>query len=291
MISISQDLIKRLESGDFSGVRLDSWFRNHDFDYILAIVKGCDKNLDLNMLNFISMYAQYLLLEPNAKDWDLDDLREVIRSSGYIPAMIDRMNYEELVAYWNARIIKMCECILSEVVHVSSRNCGYYGSILEPLFTNANANVRLHCCATLDYSRFLDDSSLRVAKVANIRKQFDQKWNGLMSSLDLSSSREMQRIEFLTSALEKNVIQCGALDVRYQEEDKMTAIFRSLLFNGEVRLEGFDVDIFDTIQDKRVLAATLNELVKEGKIVFREGMMPSYFEDMDRGSVLKRTST
>lgn len=288
MITIKQDVIERLENGDFSEVRLDFWFRNHDFDYILAIVKGCAKNLDLTMLSFVSMYAQYLLVEPNAKDWDYEGLMDVIRSSGTVPVMVDSMTYEELILYWNKWIIEMCEHILSEVIHVGSKHISYCGTMLAPLQTCENDNVRLHCCANLDWSIFLNDSSPRVVKVANIRKEFDQKWSGLASNLDLSASYEKQRIEFLTSALEKNAIQCGSGDIRYPEEDKMLAIFRSLLFEGEVKIDGFDADIFYTIQDKRILATTLNELIKEGKIVFRNGMMPDFFAETKRGAVLKR---
>lgn len=284
MIPIEKETAKKLENGEFSEASLDFWFENHAFGYIFATIKGCDKNLDFDMLNFISMYAQYLLIEPNAKGWDEWGLRELIKNSGSWPGNIDEMSYEELIAYWNGEIIRTCERILNKVVLVGSKHYEYYGPILEQLSMNANDSVRLYCCANLDYSKFLNDSSPRVSKVANIRYQFEQKWNGLSDD-----DNEKQRIKFLTAALEKDAIQCWNGGVGYKEEDRTYAIFRSLLFKGEIWQPEFDKDIFYTIQDRRILADTLNELIKEGKILFRDGIMPSCFGESKDGPVLEKS--
>ncbi len=284
MITIEKNIVNELEKGNFKEVQLDFWFGNHAFKYIFAVIEGCDKNLDFDMLNFISMYAQYLLVKPNAKVWEQEGLRELIENSGSYPCNIDRMTYDELVAYWNKRIVYTCERILNKVVLVGNKHYEYYGSILEQLSTNSNDNVRLYCCANLNYpNKFLNDPSPRVAKVANIRYQFNQKWDRLNDN-----DNEKQRIKFLTAALEKNVIQCWDGDVGYKEEDKVYAIFRSILLKGEIWQPEFDKDIFYTIQDKRILADTLNELIKEEKISFKDGMKPSCFEETKRGPVLKK---
>lgn len=283
MIPIEKDAVKNLEKGEFSEASLNFWFEIYAFGYIFVTIKGCDKNLDFDMLNFISMYAQYLMIEPNAKSWSEGGLRKLIKNFGTWPVNIDRMSYEELISYWNREIIRICERILSKVVLVGSKHYEYYGPILEQLSTNANDNVRLYCCANSDYSKFLNDPSPRVSKVANIRYQFEEKWNSLSDD-----DNEKQQIKFLTAALEKGVIQCQNGDVAYKEEDRMYAMFRSLLFKGEVWQPGFDKDIFYTIQDRRILADTLNQLIKEGKIIFRDGIMPSCFEETKQGPVLKK---
>ena len=42
-------------------------FKNHEFKYILKAVKKCEENLDFDLLELISINAQKLLNNPNAK--------------------------------------------------------------------------------------------------------------------------------------------------------------------------------------------------------------------------------
>lgn len=286
MIKIENDLIKKLEEGDFSGLRLDLWFTYNYFDYIFATIKGCDKNLDYYVLHFISIYAQYLLFNPNAKLWNAIQLRELIENSGHYPGCLAQMTHEELIDYWNEEIVRKCEHILEEVIIVGSKHYESCAPTLEQLYTSENENVRLYCCANLDYSKFLNDPSPRISKVANIRHQFQQKWNSL-NNYDV----EKQRIEFLTAALEKGVIQCWDGGV-ISKEGETHAIFISLLFNkNEIHMPGFDEDIYYTIQDKRILANTLNELIKEGRIAFRDDIILDCFKEMEKNMVLERAKS
>lgn len=278
-----EELLNELRRGNFKDVQLDQWFVDNQFEYIFATLEGCEFKKDYALLHFISMYAQYMLVHPNGKAWNEDILRKMIINSGSYPGNISLMTHEELIDCWNEKIVKICEWILEKVIIIGSKNQEYYEPILEQLSTNANDNVRLYCCANLYYEPFLNDASPRVAKVAAIRQQFDQKWDSLYND-DVTK----QRIQFLTAALEKDVIQCWNGNTHYDEDDKVFAIFRSMLFNGEVWQAGFDYDIFSTIQDKRILADKINDLIVDREVTFRDGMLPSCFDDGRTGAALKK---
>lgn len=283
MITIKEELVKKLKEGDFSYIDLESWFINHEFTYIFAIIEGCEKTLDSDMLYLISIYAQHLLNEPNAKGWHQETLKELIKSTGWYPDM-DNMSHEELIEYWNERIINYCEHILEKVIITGNKNYQYYHPILLELYNHPNDNVRLYCCANLNWEKFLDDNCERVRKVANIRKNFFMKWHSAKLTKE-----EQQQIEFLTAAIKKNAIHCCDGCVGYLEKDKMTALFKSLLFKKSSWIRNFDKDIFYTISDKRILADQINQLIKEGKIVLRENMAPNYFKEENlQGPTLKR---
>lgn len=284
MLIIEQDKVQRLKSGEFSEVDLDDWFSNHAFDYIFATIEGCDKKVDVSLLKFISMYAQYLLVNPNAKGWQEESLRELIKQSGVIPGNIDEMSFDELIDYWNKRIIEYCERILYQVILVGNKHQDYYGRIIEDLYTNENDTVRLYCAANSDYTKFLEDSSPRVRKVANIRNQFYQKWHNISDS-----DNDKPRIRFLKAALEKRAIQCYDGCTICSEEDKMYATFESLLFEKPISQFEFDSDIYYTISDRIILADALNEIIKKENISFREGMTPDCFKE-EKNPVMQMTN-
>lgn len=102
--------------------------------------------------------------------------------------------------------------------------------------------------------KFLNDSSQRVRKVANIRYNFEQNWNNL-------SDEEKERIDFLTTSIENGLIECWDGDIAYKEKDKMFAMFVGKLIQGESWKPSFDSDIFYSIGDKRILANEINKLM------------------------------
>ena len=275
MILIEEDKIKKLENGDFSEININDWFTNSAFDYILATINGCDKNLDFNVLNFISIYAQYLLFEIIEKAKNTKQLKKIIK----IHDNIDKMSDEDIYT----QLTKKYKDILIKVITIGSKHECYH-KILDQLCNSDSTDIRLYCCANYKFFHFIYDPSKRVQKVAYIRYKFDQKWNNLDDN-----DVEKQRILFLTSALKNGVIQCYNGDVSHTEEDKMFAIFRSILFEKEVWEDNFDRDIFYTIEDKKILADSLNGLIKEGRLSFKENVMvPDYFRDLPKEFVLKK---
>jgi len=283
MTLIGNKEIEKLKSGEFSNIPLSDWFNNYAFNYILAVVEGCDKKTDFDTLSLVSQCAEYLLTKPNVKGLGKNALRELIVNNGPYPVKINEMSQKELMDYWEKRVVKICEAILQKVIVVCSRNSEYYGDIIERLSKSSNANVRLYCCANGNYNKFLNDSSQRVRKVANIRYDFEQKWNNLADN-----DAEKERIMFLTSALENELIQCWDGDVAYKEEDRMFAMFFGELLQGETWVDYFDSDIVYAIKDKRILAAEINKLIEEGKIVFKDGVVPDCFSQTKGGPVLMK---
>ena len=271
---IKEDLLKEQQKNIANKEKIELSFKNHDFNYILKVLSMCEKTLDLELLNLISINTQDLLSNPNADKWNKDQLKELIEKSRTIPGCISTMNNKELTDFYNERIVEWCEDILIQIISISSDNYEYFGHILEQLYVNQNKNIRLHCCANGDYTKFLNDPSPRVAKVANIRYNFEKKWNSL-SVNDI----EKQRIEFLISAYKNGEIGFIDNDVLIMEGDDKSSIgFISVLFE-KTNNQIFDSDILYTIKDKRILADTINELIKKGEIVLNHNMIPDYFKN------------
>lgn len=281
MIPIDKETIERLKSGDFNNATIKKWFKNYAFSYIFAMIDGCDKKIDFDTLELISKSAESLLIKPDVKCWNKNSLKELVINSGCYPVKINEMSQNDLINFWESRVIKICESILQSVIQVCSRHTEYYGDIIERLSTNPNANVRLHCCANGNYIKFLNDSSQRVQKVANIRHNFEQNWNNL-------SDEEKERITFLTLSIENGLIECWDGDVAYKEDDKMYAMFLGGLVQGESWNPSFDSDIFYSIGDKRILANEINKLVKEGKLILKKGAVPDCFSQTKDVPVLKK---
>ena len=278
-------LAERLQNGDFSEVNLPLWFESQKYSYIWKTVFGLGKNLNVDMLKYISIYSQALYRlakegvysKMNAEGWGgREGLIEVIKNSGMYPCNISEWSYEKMIAYWDERVVGSCEHILRLIISVGLEFYEHCSSIIEPLSKHDSELVRLAYCCNLDYCQFLNDPSPRVAKVARIRQQFEEKWQSLNDE-----DNEKQRIMFLTEAIKNEQITLMDGAVAYiNHDDWCYAFFGGPLFRAEV--SAFDEDILWYIQDRRILADKLNELIKKGEISFNDGMMPECFQERQR---------
>jgi len=267
-----QERIIEQQKSVLSKENIESLFKNRDFQYILKAVSKCNETMNSELLNLISLSAQDLLSNPNANELDKEQLTELIKKTGCYPGNLERMNYKELIDFYNNCIIKNCEEILIQIILISSKNYECFGHILEQLYNSKNSNVRLHCCGKGDYTKFLSDLSPRVAKVANIRYDFNKKWTSL-SDDDI----EKQRIIFLTSAVENGYI-FGYESDTYLKEEETEVYFIGKLVEETSGYLIIDKDIIETINDRRIFANVINELIKQGKITLKDEMLPECFK-------------
>lgn len=279
-----QEKIIEQQKSVLSEENIESLFKNHDFEYILKAVYKCEENLKVELLYLISIRAQNLLSNPNANMFTKEQLIELFKKTHCYPCGMETMEYKKLADAYNDSIVRCCEDILAKIISVCSNNYEHFGLILEQLYENKNPNVRLHCCGKGDYIRFLNDPSQRVAKVANIRYNFEEKWNSLSED-----DNERKRIQFLMSSK----IGYFIYDVILPDDDKMCISFTTRLFIGEKILD-FDRDILETINDERILADAINELIKQGEIVLNYDVVPECFHNESsipqgiKGPVLER---
>lgn len=237
MEKIDYELEKELSNGNFSRIDLDSWFKTYQYNYIFCAIQGCDKVINVDVLQFIIIYAELLMSNPNP----------------------NLKNDKESVI-WN------CEYLLSQVVIVASRHFEEYKCVIERLFHSESEMVRLYCNANcpLWFSKSHGfEITERIQKVRELRKEFYHCWDeGVFSEITKN------RILFLVKALELKVINY----VSYNREVEFSPIsICSLLFENYVyNISKFDIDVLYVIDDKRILGYCLNKMIEDDYLQFKE---------------------
>ncbi len=264
------NIIEKLKNGDFSNLKINSWFLNYEFDYIMALVEGCDKVINRDVLNLVVLYANYLLNCSN-ENISKEDIKEFLNKKTIHFNM--SISDDDLVMTWSSIVKEKCEQILEKAIIVGLKHHEYYG-IVSRFSMHSNEMLRIFYCANGNFSIFLNDPSERVRKVYQIREEFISKWQTI-------SEDEKANIIFLERSLTFGSIEIFEVGVP-SSVDKVNVILKSLLFNEDLALE-FDWDILYAIQDKRILASKLYEIIKEKEISFKEEMLPVTFK-----GILKR---
>ena len=259
---IDYNLIEKLKTGDFSNIAIDTWFTNYDFEYILALISGCDKKINVDILNLIILYAKYIFNHADQKLSE-EQLKYLLQKTT-VNFNIN-LSYDNLAKTWQSILIEKCEKILEQVIIVGLNHHEYY-SLISSFNTHSSEILRVFYCANGNFSAFLNDPSPRVRKICHIREKFIEKWREM-------SEEEKNKIIFL----EKSFIY-GAIEVLEvgipSKVDRANVVFKSLLFEEAIKVENFDWDILYAIQDKKILTMKLYEIINEKNIKFNEEMFP-----------------
>lgn len=256
---MNEKLIEQLKQGNFSNVQLDEWFEYNDkyFEHIYATIEGCKKNINTYMFKFILMYAQKYYFKAK----DSQSINDITTKD-------------------------ICEEILKRLIIISQSE-PQYKYIIKELDSFPNDIIRLHYCAYIDHKRYLNDSSLRIKKVANIINDY---YNG--KTMEISKNHDFELHNFLTYAIKYGAIQIVSLYTP-TKTDEVTAIqFKSMLFDWNNKtinpnLMTFDVDILYTIPEKGILASIILDWIRNGTISFKAGMTPECFKQTDENSLKK----
>ena len=268
-----QDLLK-MAKGDFKNVEIDidKWINDYNWECLANTAKGCSINEEIDTLCMLFISVNALIQRPNAQRYTKEQLISIIRSSNYYPSRIEDMSHQELIDYFNKRIVYECERIMKYIISscvVLADKYKICEKMLDVLSQSQNRQCRLYCCGYMDDpNRFLSDPDERVRKVANIRKTFDEKWQTY-------TDEEKKFIIFLTYAIDKNLIICRDGKVGSFTDGVMTAQFVGEYFKNNCSdWMRFDEDIFRNIKDKRILAGTLYQMSLENKLTFIEEIQP-----------------
>ena len=268
-----QDLLK-MAKGDFKNVEIDidKWINDYNWECLANTAKGCSINEEIDTLCMLFISVNALIQRPNAQRYTKEQLISIIRSSNYYPTRIEDMSHQELIDYFNKRIVYECERIMKYIISscvVLADKYKICEKMLDVLSQSQNRQCRLYCCGYMDDpNRFLSDPDERVRKVANIRKTFDEKWQTY-------TDEEKKFIIFLTYAIDKNLIICRDGKVGSFTDGVMTAQFVGEYFKNNCSdWMRFDEDIFRNIKDKRILAGTLYQMSLENKLTFIEEIQP-----------------
>ena len=268
-----QDLLK-MAKGDFKNVEIDidKWINDYNWRCLANTAHGCSINERIDILCMLFISVNALIQRPNAQRYTREQLISIIKSSNYYPSRIEDMSHQELIDYFNKRIVYECEHIMKYIISSSVVLADKYKiceKMLDVLSQSQNRQCRLYCCGYMDDpNRFLNDPDERVRKVANIRKTFDEKWQTY-------TDEEKKFIIYLTYAIDKNLIGCIDGRVGSYTDGVMTAKFEGEYFKNNCSdWMRFDEDIFRNIKDKRILAGTLYQMSLENKLTFIEEIQP-----------------
>ena len=273
-----EKLINDLKNGDFSCLNIGEWFNNYNFTYIKSAIIGAKKNNSYMTLYCIYKYASYFMKNPNIKDWDQKVLTEIIIYFGNYPVMIDRMTLEEKQQHLINVLKKECEDVLEQIAAacIDRLRDDYYNyySIYDELELSENDNIRLFCCANGPISRvnkFKNDKNERIRKVSDIRTKFKERYK-----IDNKYTYDYNLINYISIAINNGVITLFDHFVKKTEEDRMNASFSSPIFNGTINDSNFDIDVFYTIKDKKVLASYIIDIINSRSINLNSEMLPDY---------------
>lgn len=256
------NLTERLAQGDFSQVELDEWFEYmHHCQkysaYIYATIEGCKKQINPQMVSLILMYAKQFYFKT-----------------------------KDLTVSNNIIINSFCEEFLKKLVIISQEE-PQYKYIIRELSVFPNDIIRLYYCAYIDHREYLNDSSPRIKKVANIINDFNT-----IKLKEIYENHSHDQLDFLTYAIQYGAIQMKSLYTP-QKNDEVTGIqFKSMLFNWNneeinPNLFNFDIDILETIPNKKILAYIVLDWINNGTISFKEEMTPKCFKQTDENSLKK----
>lgn len=232
------ELEKELASGNFKRIDLDKWFKTYQYNYIYYAIQGCDKVINKEVLDFIITYADMLLTKS-----------------------IKTTNYDRKEIVFN------CEYLLTQAIVVGCRHFEDYKCIISRLVYSENERVSLYCQANLPLAicKRVDYPTERIEKIRNIRHEFYYCWNeGLFSDITKES------ILYLAKALELKVINCSVSESYISHLEFSSVTISSLLFESDLYVPIFDMDVLYTIQDKRILGYCLNKLIEDEYLKFRD---------------------
>lgn len=261
---VNYKLIENLKNGDFSNLEIDNWFLNYDFDYLFALIIGLSKNINKDILNLVVLYAKYSLNHINT-NLSEEQIKYFFEKNNI--HVNKNISYKDLLETWYCIVKNKLEKILEQIIIIGLSHHEYYG-IVASLSTNSNEILRVFYCANGNFSPFLNDPSPRVRKVYHIREKYLLQWRKL-------SDVERAKVLFLENALNYGAIRALEIGVP-SGDDKVNVTFKSLIFNEEITIEDFDWDILYAIQDKRILATKLYNIINERNIKFNEEMLPSF---------------
>lgn len=281
-----EKLINQLENGDFSELELNRWFSIYEFDYIYAAIEGCDKETDYYVLDFIATFAELLYLKPNTDSYDTRESIMLALEKFNTFSFLEDKTFEELKELLNNRIKEKCENILTKVVLVGCKHPEEYEDIVKSLCYSTSDKVRLYCAANLEYGvhDFSKDVSPRIRKVAAIKESFYKVYN----SYDFQINGGWEKVNYFVYALKYGAINTRILTYHPDFEDKILGFIGSKLFDKNIEVE-FDLDVFQTMQDKKVLAYVLNCMYEEGFLKFKDSVKLPYYLMDEEFNPKKRT--
>ena len=259
----SENLLTRQNKMQINGFNIENinnLFENYQFNNILKRLTKYSEYIDFDMLNFISLKAQYLMFAQPENILTNDELIFKIEHSGIIPsAWLSKMSREELIYEFNQIIIKRCTDILKKVISICFNNLEKYGLILEKLYENAKWNDKIR----LNLSNYLPDHN---------SNDFSLSWNKL-------SNDEKERINYIADALEY-----GAITNSIHNICKTDDTIESLLFKEGISTWNISKSILEA-NDKRILATIILKYIDEGILQFNGAIkpqLPTFFKSVEK---------
>lgn len=133
MINLEETIIKNLKEGKANyGIFLNEWFSEGKYSYIWALIEGCDKIINYNLLYFTILgIRQIIIFDYNKSKLKTDQLICFLEKSGYL-LPLDNLSREELLSIWENRQQSICKKLLEGISKIIKRH-PEYEKLLEEL--------------------------------------------------------------------------------------------------------------------------------------------------------------
>lgn len=274
MLEIEQKEITKIKNGEFTNIEIDIWFNNNNFNYLNAILEGCQKTKNNQILQLIYIYANYLLENPQIENIDTKTVDNLIISTNFNEKYTQNLTNEEKTKIYSTMLKQQYIKIIKKIIKITAQDEKKYPYIIKDLTNHPNEEIRLYASANGIATNYLNDKSQRVQKIAKIRYKFNQNYQ-------LLSIKEQEQINLITSALQTNAIKYIIID---QNQNIANILIYSTLFNNPWTLK-INADLL-IIEDKQILAKIIINLIKNNYIELNEKLKIPYFEN---NPTLKKT--
>ena len=147
MLEIEQKEITKIKNGEFTNIEIDIWFNNNNFNYLNAILEGCQKTKNNQILQLIYIYANYLLENPQIENIDTKTVDNLIISTNFNEKYTQNLTNKEKTKIYSTMLKQQYIKIIKKIIKITAQDEKKYPYIIKDLTNHPNEEIRLYASA------------------------------------------------------------------------------------------------------------------------------------------------